>query len=134
MVFSCIKCLIAVPQESQQLSVLIVHLEHEGPLPRDASQVDATQGLEHPPGCGVLDRWSSLGWEGGLGVHEPLPEAICQGRLDQQAHGHDPQECHDPLGLFQRARGGQNAWIFEQPQAACHMVLPCIACQQFQGW
>jgi len=69
-----------------------------------------------------------------MGVRESLLETIFQGRIDQQAHGHDHQECHDPLGLLQRERGGQNAWVFEKPQAACPMLLACIALQPFQGW
>ena len=117
-----------MPQDAPQLSVLIMHIEDEGPLLRNASPVDAANVREHPAGCGVLSRLSCLAWEGGLGVRESLPETICQGLVDQQAHGHDQQESHAPLGVLQIARGRQQAWVFEKPQATCHMVLALIAC------
>jgi hypothetical protein len=95
--------------------------------------MDAAKVLEHPAGCGVLYRLSLLTWEGGLGVRESLPDTIFQGCIDQQAHGHDHQECHDPLGFLQIERGGQKAWVFEEPKAAFHTLLAFIAFQPFQG-
>jgi hypothetical protein len=74
-----------------------------------------------------------LVWEGGLEVYEPLPDAIFQGCIDEQAHGHDHQECHDPLGFLEIERSSQKARIFEKPKAVFHMLLPFIAVQQFLG-
>jgi len=76
MACSSIKCLVEAPEEVQQLSVLRIEIEHEGPLPRDAQQVEAAEIVEHPACRGVLDRWSFLVWEGGLGVFECLPDAL----------------------------------------------------------
>jgi len=123
-----------MPQDSPQWSVLIMHLKYEGPLPRHASQVDAANVLEHPAGCGVLSRLSFLAGEGGLGVRASCSDTLFPGRIDQPAHGHDPQEGHDPLGVLPRERGGQNTWVFENPQAAFHRWLAWIAFQPCQGW
>jgi hypothetical protein len=123
-----------VSQESPQWSGLIMNSEDAGPRPRKASQVDAAQVLAHPPGCGVLSRWSFLVGEGGLGGRASLLETRCQGRLDPHAHGHAPPEGYAPRGFLQIERGGHNAWVLEPPTAACPMVLALIAVQQVQGW
>ena len=61
-----------MPQDSQQLSVLIMHIEYEGPLPSHALHVDAAKVLEHPAGCGVLYRLFFLAWEAGLESVSPF--------------------------------------------------------------
>jgi hypothetical protein len=78
-----------MPQELEQWSMWISDMEHEGPLPRNTTYGDAGNGWEHPASGGVLYRLPCVVWEGGWEVYEPLPDAIVQGRIDAQAHGHD---------------------------------------------
>jgi len=116
------------------LSVLLIEIEHEGPLARDAQQMEATEIVEHPACRGVLDRLPFWVGEGGLGAYECLSDAIREGGIDQSADGHDHQQGHDPLGYFQIERGGQKAGIFEKPKAAFRMLLPFIPVQQLLRW
>jgi hypothetical protein len=43
-----------VSQYLKQLLVLVMEIQHYGPLPRDTQQMDADNVLEHPPALGVL--------------------------------------------------------------------------------
>ena len=113
------------------MSVVLIEIEHEGAFSRTVQQVNAAKVLEHPAGGGGVYRLAFLVREGGLRGLEFLPDALFQGCIDQQAHGHDHQEGHDPLGSLEIERGSQKPGIFQEAKAACRMLLPLIACQQF---
>ena len=63
-----------------------------------------------------------------------LTNAVLQGRIHQQTHGHDHQEGDDPLGCFEVERGGQTRGIFQAATPALHRRLAFVACQQHWRW
>ena len=102
--------------------------EAQGPLPRDQEHVNPDNILEDPPRRGVLHRWP--GWVGksGAWILQRVAHAILPRGLPQQAPRHHQQERHDPLKLFEIARGGQNAGGLEKTTPACRQSLAFIAC------
>lgn len=113
--------------------MLLIAVQHEGSLPTKTAQMNADTGREDPTGRRVLDGLPLLVGERRLTLLEGLAEAIFPGRIHQQADGHDPQQRHDPLGFLEIARGGQKAWIFQEPNAAFHPLLAFIPRQQGLG-
>jgi hypothetical protein len=116
------------------LALLISDMAHEGPLPRDPKHGDAGTGLAHPASGGVLSRLPLVVWDGGLGEYAPLPDASFQGGIDEPAHAHDQQECHEPRGFLESARSSQHAGLVAKPNAVVPRLLPFIAVQQCLGW
>jgi hypothetical protein len=113
--------------------VLVIKIQHEGSFSTHTQQMDADKVLEDPAGRGVLDGLPLLVWESRSVVLERLADAILQGSLHQQAHGHDHQQRHDPFGFLAIKGGGQKAWIFQEPKAAFCMLLAFIPREQFLG-
>ena len=52
--YFAIQSFIRFPQELEQMLVLLGQIEHQGPLPRKASQVNPDKVMEHPTCRGVL--------------------------------------------------------------------------------
>lgn len=110
--------------------VRVREIEHQRPCPRQEEQVNPHKVLEDPSGGRVLDRLPLLVGKRGLLGFQGIPDAILQGRVYQQTHGHDHQEGHDPLRFFQGERRGEKERIFEEPKAAFGMLLALIPCQE----
>jgi hypothetical protein len=75
-------------------------LEHQRPFSRDEEQVNPHQALEDPARRGVLDRSPLLIGNRHLSGFEGGANALFQGSVHQQTHGHDHQEGHHPLRFF----------------------------------
>jgi hypothetical protein len=52
--YLAIQSFIRFSQELEQMQVLLGQIEHQGPLPRKAKQVNPDKVMEHPAGRGVL--------------------------------------------------------------------------------
>ncbi len=122
-----------MPQQSQQVQVLVIEMQHEGSLSTNTQQMDADKILEDPASRGVWDRLPLLVWARCLVVLECLADAILQGSLHQQADCHDHQQRYDPLGFLEIKGGGQKAWIFQEPQATFGMLLTFIPREELLG-
>ena len=68
--------------------VLLGQIEHQGPLPRKASQVNPDKVMEHPACRGVLYPLAFLVRERGMRRVEGLTNAVLSGRIDEQTDRH----------------------------------------------
>ena len=132
--FLSVKPCRTISQELEQVLVLFGQVEHEGPCAGEASHMHPDKGVEHPPGSGRLDTLAFLVRNCRPVVLERVAEAVFQGRIDQQTPRHHHQEGHEALGLCERQGGGQKVRGFEQPTAACGILLAFRACEQLLGW
>jgi hypothetical protein len=110
--------------------VRLREMEHQRPCPRHEEQVNPHPGLADPSGGRVLERWPFLVGKRRLLGFQGISDAILQGRVYRQTHGHAHPEGHDPLRFFQVERRGEKEWIFEKPKAAFGMLLAFIPCQE----
>lgn len=55
--------------------------------------------------------------------------ALLQRGIHQHTHGHDHEQRHDALGLFQRPRGGEKLRVLQKSASAFRMHLAFIAFQ-----
>lgn len=133
-IFDSIKPHVRVAKQSKQVLMLLCEIEHQGSLPRDQEHVNPHKILEDPPCRWVLHRLPLVVGKGGGVVPQRFANAILQRRIQQQAHGHHHQQCHDPLRLFERERGGQKAGVFQKAKAAFHQGLAFVACSQLLRW
>ena len=65
MSFLCIKSLIGLPEQSEKVCLRVGEIEHERPSSRHEQQMNPDNGLEDPPGRGLLDGLSLLIGKGG---------------------------------------------------------------------
>ena len=112
---------------------LLGEMEHQGPLPRKASQVDPHKVMEHPACRGVLHPLAFVVWQRGLLLFECPTDAILSSRRDEPTDGHHHQQGHDAFGLFARARGGEKLGGFAEAKPALRMGLAFRAGSQCLG-
>jgi hypothetical protein len=108
-------------------------IEHQGPLPRQAQQVNPDKVMEHPACRGVLDSLACLVRERGIMRVEGLTKAVLSGRIDEQADRHHHQQGHEPFGCFERPRGGEKRRGFQQSDAPFCLGLPWVAIEHRLG-
>ena len=108
--------------------MLLCEIEDQGPFPRAQEYMNPHKIREDPPRRWVLHRLPFVVGKGGVVILQCFANAILQCCIHQQAHRHHHQERHDPLGLFEIERGGQQAGVFEKTKAAFRQGLAFIAC------
>jgi hypothetical protein len=81
-------------------------IQYLGPLPGDQEQVNRHKIMKDPP-CGeILHRFDRLVGIRCLMILQSLSDAVLQRCIYGQAHRHQHQQRHDPLGCFEILRGG----------------------------
>ena len=108
-------------------------MEHDGPLWRDAQEMNPHTGREDPACSRVLHRLLLLVGERGPVLLAGLANALRQSGIHQQTHGHHHEPRHDPRRRFAIARGSSKAWVFAKAHAAFRISLPCVAGDEFLG-
>jgi hypothetical protein len=105
----------------------------EVPRPRNAKDMNPSNVLEYPTCCRILHRWSLWVGKRRVMVLERLTNPGLSGSIHQQAHGHHHQEGHDPFGLFEIERGGQNLRVFQDTKPTCCVSRPCVSVEHLLG-
>ena len=114
--------------------MLIGEIQHDGPLAWSDEEMNAHKIMKYPPGRWILHTFPLLIGKGRVMLLKRLPNAVLQGRIHQQTHGHDHQEGHDPLRFFEVERGGQKLGIFQEAKPALRMRLAFVGVQQLLRW
>jgi hypothetical protein len=113
--------------------MLLREIEHQGSLPREVQQMNPYKVMEDPALGRVLHWLAIVVGRCRVMVLQGFANARLQRHIDQQTHRHHHQQGHDPLGLFEIERRGQQAGIFEEATAAFCMRLAFVACQELLG-
>ena len=106
--------------------MLIGEIQHDGPLSWSDEEMNAHKIMQHPPGRWILHTFPLLIGKGRVMLLKRLTNAVLEGRIHQQTHGHDPQEGHDPLRFFEVERGGQELGIFQEAKPTLRMRLAFV--------
>ena len=85
---------------------------------------------EDPSRCRVLHRSAFLVRKRGPMVPERGANAVLQGRIHQQTHRHDHEECHDALRLFEIQRRGQKLGVFQKTEPTLRLTLAFVAVEE----
>lgn len=88
--------------------------------------------MADPPGGWVLGRSPLLIGACRILVFEGVADAICQGGLPQEAHGHPHEQRHDALRFFEVNRRGEKLRVLQKAEPAFCRALPFVACQQLE--
>ena len=130
--FLSIKPCIPLSQELEEVLVLVSQMQPHESLSRDGEHRNPHAVVEHPACRRVLDALAFLVRKGGRRLLQDRADAVCEGRIDESTPRHHPQQGHEALGFFERARGGQKLWGFEEAQPAFRPGVPFVSIEH--GW
>src|SRR4029434_1829918 len=119
--------------ELEEVPVLVGQIQNHESLSWDVEHMNANEVVEHPA-CGrVLNAFAFLVGEGRSVLLEGLADTVFEGRIDESTDGHDHQEGHAPLGLFEREGGGQKLWSLQEAKPTFRSGLPFVSVEHGLG-
>src|SRR6266496_5395296 len=120
--YSAIQSLIWCPKQPEQSLMLLGEIHHDRvPLPPDTEHMNSYEIVEDPPRRGVLHRFAFLVGKRRVMRLQGCTNAILQRGIHQQTHGHDHEQRHDALALFQIQRGGEKLRVLQKSESAFRM-------------